>query len=119
MKNNSEIKAYLVSFISISKGDISKLEGEMKKNNFHYEEHISMQNEEKIENSLKISQMKRNLVENFSKERVEKVCIGEKLYWRSIPNISKTKKNNLLPAVLVFVVLLILILIFFNTNFNE
>lgn len=121
MKMDFEKKSNLVAFISICKGSISKLEEEMKKVNFQYEDHIEMQNEEGLEGDLKSSQMMRNLVENFSRKRAEEVCREEIKIWekRSIKNKGTTyiykndnnKKLILTATIIGTVILLTLALI--------
>lgn len=121
MKNDFKMKTELISFITSCKGNIFELEEEMKKMNFKYEEHIEIENEKFLDESLKASQMKRNLIKNFSKKRVEEVCREEKKIWEKRKNtvkghVSVYKKDNRklinLGIVVGVIILLILILTF-------
>lgn len=71
-------KEYFIGYIMICNGDIRILEEEMKRKEFRYEKHIEFENELELDGENLILQMDRNLVKNFSKERVERVCEAEK-----------------------------------------
>ncbi|MGL5592658.1 MAG: hypothetical protein ACRDDH_01775 [Cetobacterium sp.] len=124
MKKDFKIKTDLISFIVSCKGNISELEEEMKKMNFEYEKHVEIENEKILDESLRASQMMRNLIQNFSKERVEEVCKEEKNIWEKRKNstkgpVSVYKKDNKKLISLCIVVIGLIVLLILTLTFSQ
>lgn len=120
MKTDLEKKGYLSLYVSKCKGNIKELEKEMERINFEYEEHKKIDGENKIEEKFKLSNLARNLRENFSKERAEETCKRERIEWTTNKNLNKpvqkniAKNNNNNNLIIIGVSVVVIVIIIFS-----